>query len=530
MKTSVQSPARSRLGFLSLLFAFVLTVAFVACTAEEQTGEEAEGAASEPADATADQSQERQRPQGLVSQTDEVAPGYVLFSPLSSGTTYLVDTEARVVKTWQSTFAPHSLYLLANGNLLRPGRDPEASNFMAGGAMGYFEMWSWEGELLWQWKFSDDEHINHHDIEPLPNGNFLAIGFEQKTREEALAVGRRADRIPEKGVWPDFIMEIEPLPPDDARIVWEWHTWDHLVQNIDPELPNYREPSEHPGRVDINALSPEISKEELEQLRAIGYVAQEAEAEDLSSDIHHLNALDYHPGLDQIATTSPSLSEVWIIRRPRSTEEAKGAAGDLLYRWGNPQVYGRGTAEDQVLFGPHDVQWIPEGTENAGQLTIFNNGRQRPAGNFSSVEQMAPPLLADGTYILEDGKPYGPSTTTWSYSDEENFFAAFISGAHRLPNGHTFITAGPQGRLFEVTGSGEVVWDFWNPYRDFLRRKDGSPLWGGGGGGRRGGGADRLAYAVWRAQKLSPDSPGLEGRELEPLDPQPSVGESLAAR
>ena len=52
--------------------------------------------------------------------------GYVLYSPLSSGTTYLLDTEGRPVHTWESDYAPHSLYLLPNGNLLRPGRDPEA--------------------------------------------------------------------------------------------------------------------------------------------------------------------------------------------------------------------------------------------------------------------------------------------------------------------------------------------------------------------------------------------------------------------
>ena len=30
----------------------------------------------------------------------ESSPGYVLFSPLLSGTTYLVDTSGRVVHTW----------------------------------------------------------------------------------------------------------------------------------------------------------------------------------------------------------------------------------------------------------------------------------------------------------------------------------------------------------------------------------------------------------------------------------------------
>jgi hypothetical protein len=34
------------------------------------------------------------------------SPGYVLFAPLLSGTTYVIDTSGRVVHTWRSEFAP----------------------------------------------------------------------------------------------------------------------------------------------------------------------------------------------------------------------------------------------------------------------------------------------------------------------------------------------------------------------------------------------------------------------------------------
>ncbi len=35
--------------------------------------------------------------------------------------------------------------------------------------------------------------------------------------------------------------------------------------------------------------------------------------------------------------------------------------GDLLYRWGNPQAYDAGSADDQTLFLQHDAQWIRPG-------------------------------------------------------------------------------------------------------------------------------------------------------------------------
>ncbi len=312
------------------------------------------------------------RPSGLLTSAEGVAPGYVLYSPLSSGTTYLLDTDGRPVHTWESDYAPHSLYLLPNGNLLRPGRDPDGRKFTAGGMMGLLQLFDWEGELLWQWKLSGESQILHHDVEPLPNGNLLAIAWELKTEEEGRAAGRRPDLIPEDGLWSEVIMEIEPLPPDDARIVWSWHVWDHLIQNFDAEAENYGDPAEHPERIDINGDGPplEIDAEQLEELKALGYIPDVEENEgdedadgdededEPRPDFLHINAVDWHPELDQIAMTPPTSGEVWIIARPSSTEEAARPGGDLLYRWGNPATYGRGTPAGKKLFSPHDVQWI----------------------------------------------------------------------------------------------------------------------------------------------------------------------------
>jgi hypothetical protein len=44
-----------------------------------------------------------------------------------------------------------------------------------------------------------------------------------------------------------------------------------------------------------------------------------------------------------------------------------------------------------------------------------------------------------------------------------DWYASNISGAHRLPNGHTLICSGPQGRFLEVTDAGEIVWEYINP-------------------------------------------------------------------
>jgi hypothetical protein len=481
--------------------------------------ENGEGGEAAPADTHA--------ARGLRLNSDEAAPGYVLYSPLRSGTTYLLDHHARVVHTWQSAYAPHSLYLLPNGDLLRPGRDPDAEAIKAGGAMGVLQKFTWEGELVWEWKLSDSRRILHHDVEPLPNGNLLAIGWELKTPEEARAIGRRAELIPEGGLWPDFLLEIEPIPPNDAHIVWEWHVWDHLIQDVDPSLANHAQPRDQPERIDINGAGEprEIDAAELAQLKALGYVPDDAEEDEETGDFIHVNAIDWNAELDQIAVTAPEFGEIWILARPRTSAEAAGPSGDLLYRWGNPEFYGRGEASDRRLFSPHDVQWIPSDYERGGHLTVFNNGGGRPDGDYTSLEEIATPLQGDGSYALKPRDAWGPEKTTWTYtaSDRESFYAPYISGAHRLENGNTIVTSGPSGRLFEITPDGRTVWEFYNPYTGNVTQSDGSPPWGEEEDYEE---DPESRYGIFRAQKLPPDHPGLLGRELRPRDPQPTAVEA----
>ena len=60
----------------------------------------------------------------------------------------------------------------------------------------------------------------------------------------------------------------------------------------------------------------------------------------------------------------------------------------------------------------------------------------------------------------------------WQYTAEDSgqppwtFFSSFVSNAQRLPNGNTLIT-GMHGRIFQVTPSGQVVWEYLTPYEDY---------------------------------------------------------------
>jgi hypothetical protein len=464
-------------------------------------------------------------PRGLVHNGPGASPGYVLFNPTLSDTAYLIDNAGQVVHVWKTPYGPGGdLELLPSGNLLRGARDPAALGFAAGGTGGILQELAWDGSVVWEWRLSDAQRIHHHDVTALPNGNVLLLAWEVKTPEAARHAGRRADQIPEQGLWPDFVLEVEPQRPAGARVVWEWHVWDHLIQHHDAAAESYGDPAQHPGRIDANAgtHAPPIDAAQLEQLKALGYVSPQATPQDLRSDFLHINTVAYHPRLDQIALSVPTLGEVWIVDHSTSTAEARGSTGgrsgrggDLLYRWGNPAVYGRGGESDQRLFFQHDVRWIPDGWDGAGNLLVFNNGRGRPEGAWSSVDEWTPPLGADGLYALSGGAAFGPAALAWRYRAPEptELYAPFVSGAQRLANGNTLVCAGTDGSFFEVTRAGEVVWSYRNPYSGAVRNVDGSlpqPR------------ADERPFALFRATRIPPDHPALAGRTLAPLDPQPA--------
>ena len=504
-----------RISTLSLTLPLALVIAACATPDQETTPPTVERLADPVLDDT----------RGTIRNSPRATPGYTLYGGLVSDTTYLIGNDGLVVRTWKSKYAPAgTAYLLDNGNILRGGREPDVPRFNGGGQGGRIEELSWEGEIVWHYVYATDGHLLHHDLEPMPNGNILAISWEHIDADKARAAGRRVDLLPEHGLWPDKVVELEPIYPDDARVVWEWHAKDHLVQDRDETLENYGDPSDHPHRIDINGAggTVEVSAEELAQLQTLGYVPQDANAEDLSADLFHTNAVHYDAEFDQIALSVPEYNEVWIIDHSTTTAEAtsstggrSGRGGDLLYRWGNPQVYGRGTADDQLLGYQHDVRWIPAGYPGAGHLMIFSNRNGTEEMPHSTVYEIAPPTDADGHYILADDAPFGPVAPVWSYraAEASSFYASFISGAHRLATGHTLVSSGPQGRFFEITADGEIVWEYRDPYSGQVRLPDGSlphPV-------------GEFTYAVFRATRIAADHPAIAGRTLTPLDPQPEI-------
>lgn len=390
--------------------------------------------------------------------SQEVFDGLTIFTPQLSGgpggggstTTYLKDASGETVHSWNHSRGAASMpYLLPDSSIIYPYRI-QSPTMVNGGVGGGIQHISWNGEILWDYIVADDTYQHHHDVQPLPNGNVLVIAWERKTASEAYEIGRESINNPLNEFWCEAILELEPVGSDDANIVWEWHLWDHVMQDIDPEIPNYGIISEHPELMNINYGN------------VGGYGGPGGEPH---GDWLHFNAIDYNEYLDQIVVSSPPASEIFVIDHSTTTEEAaghsggnSGMGGDIIYRWGNPQVYERGEASDRIIYVIHSINWIEPDYPDGGGFIFYNNGVNRPGGNYSSADVFMPPIDENGNYYIEDEEPFGPADLSWTY--DQGFFSEVQSGAFRLPNGNTLITDANSSRIFEVTQDGDIVWDF----------------------------------------------------------------------
>jgi hypothetical protein len=419
---------------------------------------------------------------GLIRNAPGAFQGYTLLSPLSSTATYLIDMNGKVVKTWDAGATPSSIaYLLENGNLVRASvqaNSPYGGGVAGGG--GKIQEFDWNGNLVWDFTYSSPTALPHHDFTRLPNGNVLLVVQQKKTAAEAIAAGRIPSSVEGGDVRPDSLIEIKPNGKTGGDVVWEWHVWDHLIQDQDKEKANFGDVAANPGRVDIN----------------YNVVAGRR----ANADWTHFNAVAYNADLDQVVVSLRNFGEIWIIDHSTTTAQAKGKTGgrsgkggDLLYRWGNPRVYKAGKDSDQTLFGQHNIHWIPKGLAGAGHLLVFNNGDTRPSGRFSTVDEIVLPVDSNGRYTLGPGNKYGPEKAVWSYAapTPTDFYSSNISGAMRLPNGNTLICSGAPGIVFEVTPQNKVVWQFNLPSFQAAGGRGGAaaPAAGAGRGGAAAPGA-----------------------------------------
>jgi hypothetical protein len=359
---------------------------------------------------------------------------YTLYSVTGSNKAFLIDTNNNVYKTW--TMAANrktsfSSYLIPGDTLIRTVDYP--GNVIVNGTIsGEVQKVDWNNNVVWDFIYSTDSTVLHHDIQPLPNGNVLMIAMDVKTAYQGIQSGASYSILR----YTDKIIEVHQTGPTTGTIVWEWKLWDHLCQDYAPAKNNY---------------VPSISQNP--QLININYNNE--------SDFFHMNGIDYNAALDQIAFSSYTFSEIFVIDHSTTTAEAaghtggnSGHGGDIIYRWGNPAAYEtNGPVDFKVA---HDAHWVSsDDAYYPNYLCGFNNNGG--SGGYSCVDIFYPPY--DGyNYSKNQGQAYAPATYAWRYTSScQN---PNEGSAQQLPNGNTLLSLTVCTSITEVDHNGTTLWTF----------------------------------------------------------------------
>lgn len=425
---------------------------------------------------------------GLRFTNYQASEGYTLFSPEKNNFTYLIDNCGKVVHEWEFSEKPGlSCYLLENGNLLRAGKDS-------------LEIRDWDNNLVWSYATTNNGIAQHHDIEPLPNGNILCVVADVLSGTVATSIGRDPS-LSTGNLKLDKIIELQPVGINSANIVWEWRFQDHLVQDFDSTKANFGVVQENSQLLDIN----------YDNNQPFDYI--------------HINSVDYNVALDQIMMSSRFLNEIYIVDHSTSTFEAmghqggnSGKGGDFLWRWGNDAVFKLGDSTNQKLFYQHDAKWVRAGCPDEGKITVFNNGGD---GSFtmSSIVMLEPPV--NGYSYDQASNVFLPTDFSWSWNGTvlgDTLYEFKKSGAIQLRNGDMLICSSTNGELIEIDQTGNLVWSYRNPIGSVLyAQSDSIPL---------------DDNSIFRGERYPLDYPGFIGKDLTPtgiIEDQNVLSESCFA-
>ena len=386
-------------------------------------------------------------PTGTTIYQPELAwNGFTVLSPLGTQAVIVIDMNGDVVKRWDgyvnsaggpARIFPNGVVMAASGT--NPPHQESAELVER----------DFEGQVLW--RFDHNEQIQtrggstiwsvrqHHDWqrEDFPAGYYSPGVNPAAGGGKTLILTHTNHSRPEIANTPledDRLIEVSA----NGDILWEWVASDHIDEfGLSPA-----------ARTAIKAASG-------------GNGARGAGRG--SFDWLHINSATYvgpnHWFDEGDRRFAPD--NVIISSRQASFIAIVGRDGKIAWRIGPDFSESKELLAIRQIIGQHNAHIIPKGLPGAGNLLVFDNGG---ASGYGFINPNAPnganSFARANSRVLE----INPVTLAlvWSYAGPR-FYSSNISGAQRLVNGNTMITEGANGRLFEVTKEGKIVWEYMFP-------------------------------------------------------------------
>jgi hypothetical protein len=359
--------------------------------------------------------------------------GYVVFSG-ADNKTHLIDLAGNEVHQWPyygfpAYYVDPALAGGARGHVVLQTatleKDPETGTSLTPGQRllhgnAAISELDWAGNTVWAWsdKAPGSAARQHHDVRRLPGGDTLVLANLIHSVK-----GFKADPV-----YDDVAYIVAP----DGSVKWSWKASEHLDElGLGEEGLRLLKASGHPDFLHINDLT------------TVG-------------PNHWAEAGDTRFAPDNLIFDSREANFVAII--DRKSGKIVWHLGPNLPAWQGSEELGRPV--DQFS-GQHDAHIIPQGLPGAGDLLLFDNQGE---GGYPQ----RPLAVQPASRVLEVDPVKG--TVVWQYSAVDSgvvgwdFYSSFISSARRLPNGNTLIDEGVNGRFFQVTPQGEIVWEYVSPY------------------------------------------------------------------
>ena len=368
--------------------------------------------------------------------------GYTVLSPLQTPAVIVIDMNGNVVKRWEgfsnsaggpARVLPGGFVVAANG-----ARPPHQESLeliqrdFAGNVVWQFSrneqittqkgamVWSARQHHDWQRESFPAGYYSPESTPAVDGGNTLILAHTTRTQPNVADVPLEDDRLIEVS-W-------------KGEVVWEWVASDHI---------------------DELGFAADARK-------AIS-AAQAFNKGRGSFDWLHVNSATYlgpNRWFDQgDARFAPN--HVMISSREASLLAIVGRDGRIVWRLGPDFSESRELRAIRQIIGQHHAHLIPKGLPGAGNLLVFDNGGSSGYGFVNPIAPNGVGAFARATSRVLEINPV-TLELAWSYTNPR-FFSTNISGAQRLPNGNTLITAGAGGRMFEVTPQGAIVWEYLYP-------------------------------------------------------------------